>query len=70
MILFGAGWIEMGILGRKERDGAMAFQVKENKKIVHINQCQNHFLTADEMHRKKYIFGHSLVYVGRRQAAM
>ena len=30
-ILFGAGWFEMGILGRKEGAGAMAFQVEKAK---------------------------------------
>ena len=29
--LFGEGWFEMDILGRKEGDGAMAFQVEKAK---------------------------------------
>ena len=35
LILFGTGWFEMDILGKKE--GAEAFQVKKNKIILSIN---------------------------------
>ena len=31
LIFFGAGWFEMGTLGRKEEAGAMAFQVEKAK---------------------------------------
>ena len=37
----------MGIFGRKKGAEAMAFQVKKQKNS--INQCQNYFLTSDEM---------------------
>ena len=52
----------MGILGRKEGAGAgaMAFQVKTTKRIVSINQCQNHSLTCGEIPSKKNFFWLSL----------
>ena len=35
-ILFGAGWFEIGILGRKEEAGAMEFQIEKAKKYYNL----------------------------------
>ena len=49
----------MGTLGRKEGAGAMTKKLNNNN----INECQNHFLTSDEMLGKKYFFLDLVYYI-------